>query len=134
MVDIPSDFIGIGVDYVLAELLTYLFSQLGIGGVTEVVLAGSSVTVAKDVSLLLLNKSVPGATTIHLGAVSDRTVASLKIVDMAGNAGDITLLPHGAETIMGTSSALMISNGQGYGLAASGTFWSDIGINGWYSA
>lgn len=134
MVELPQDFIGIGVEPNLAEMLTYLFSLVGVGGVEEVVTSGSLVNISADVRLVFLNKIITGDTTIQLGPVAQRTVASLQVVDLAGTAGTITILPFGAEKIMGLSSASLLSYAQGAGSAASQTFWSNISINGWYIA
>lgn len=79
----------------------------------------------------VLNKAVPGATSIVLPAVSTRMASGLLwIVDWAGNAGDITFTPNGAETIMGLSSWVVGSTG-GFGLGGKICLKPVVALSGW---
>lgn len=102
----------------------------GSGGVIYKTTSGN-VTVGDTDGTVILNKSAPSATGITLPPVADRNNLPLKIVDYGGNAGDITITPDGTEKIMGLSSATLVSNGQGVGLAAVITLYPDTTLGGW---
>ena len=102
-------------------------------GLVNIVTSGS-VTIGVSDGLLLLNKGSPGATVVTLPPVSYRNNLALKFADIGGNAGDVTFTPNGSEKIMGLSSMTAVSNGQGAGMAASGTLYPSTDINGWYLA
>lgn len=132
--DLPADLIGVAFPPAQAEILTYLFSSGPIQGLVTVVSSGTTVTVQAGVSAVLLNKVSPGDTTIQLGSIAQRTVSALQIVDVAGTAGTITLLPHAGETIMGLTSGTLISYAQGLGSAANITLWPNAALSLWYNA
>lgn len=79
---------------------------------------------------IALNKGSASATSIVLPAVATRSGQSLKVVDWAGNAGDITFTPNGAETIEGLSTWKVTSTG-GAGLGGSITLMPSTGLSGW---
>lgn len=105
--------------------------EYSVVGETVVVTGAGPVVVLADDGLIILNKLAPSPTSIQLPDVSLRNGLPLTIVDYAGNAGDITILPSGVETIMGLASATLVSNGQGVGLAASITLVPSVDIDGW---
>lgn len=70
-------------------------------------------TVADDTSILVLNRGSPGASSVVLGALADRAGLDLRIFDLAGNAGDITITPDGSETIMGAATWTLGSSADG---------------------
>jgi hypothetical protein len=77
----------------------------------RVVTASGAVTISATDAIVVLNKSLTGATTVNLPAVATRANLVLEIYDWAGNAGDITINPSGAETIMGLSAWVVTSGG-----------------------
>jgi uncharacterized cupin superfamily protein len=77
---------------------------------TRTVTSGN-VSVAANDDVIVLNKAAPQPTTVTLPAVASRIGLSLEIYDFGGNAGDITITPNGAETIMGLSSWTVVSGG-----------------------
>lgn len=80
---------------------------------------------------LVLNKSIASATSIVLPAVSTRMASGfLWVIDWAGNAGDITFTPNGAETIMGLSSWVVGSSG-GAGLGGKICLKPVVALSGW---
>lgn len=60
---------------------------------------------------LILNKGTPSVTVINLPHVASRSLVPLRIIDWAGNAGDITINPISGETIMGLASWIVNSGG-----------------------
>lgn len=79
---------------------------------------------------VVLNKTVAAATAITLPSVAARSGNDLIIVDWAGNAGDITVTPNGAETIMGLASWVMASV-DGFGFGARVRLTPNTTLNGW---
>jgi hypothetical protein len=102
-------------------------------GTTVVKTSAGGVTIGSTDAVLLLNKAAPSSTAVTLPAVATRNGLSLKFADIGGNAGDITFTPDGTEKIMGLSSMIAVSNGQGAGLAASGEIFPSTDIGGWYT-
>lgn len=100
---------------------------------TLIVTSAGAVSVAADIGAVLINKSAPSATPISLPAVSTRYGLALKVSDFAGNGGDVTITPFGAETIMGLSTAILGSFGPGVGSAASITLYPSTALSGWYA-
>lgn len=95
------------------------------GGVTQIYTTPGPFTAAADDGAIVLNKAVASPTTINLGPVAARDGLPLTISDAGGNAGDITITPNGAETIMGGASYIVGSGG-------SATFYPNVDLNGWY--
>lgn len=77
-----------------------------------------------------LNKAAPSVTAIALPAVASRSEQALTIVDWAGNAGDITITPNGAETIEGLASWILASSG-GAGFGGRIILRPSVDLNGW---
>lgn len=100
-------------------------------GETVIIAGAGPVVVLADDGLIILNKTIASATSIILPDVALRNGLPLVIVDWAGNAGDITLTPSGAELIMGLPQAVLASTGQGAGSAAAVTLLPSVDINGW---
>lgn len=133
MVDLPQDFIGIGVEPNFAEMLAYLFSQAGVGGVVLTVTSGSTITVAANVGLIILNKASPGTVTLVLGKVANRTVSTLKIVDWRGTQSLISATPNGSETIMNVAGTTVLggSTGAGVGNGFTMSLTPVVSLSGW---
>lgn len=79
---------------------------------------------------LALNKGSASVTTVNLPAVATRNGQSLKIVDWAGNAGDVTITPSAGESIEGLSGWTVTSTG-GAGFGASITLVPSVSLSGW---
>lgn len=79
---------------------------------------------------IALIKGSPSATTMNLPAVATRSLQALRVVDWNGNAGDITFMPNGAETIEGLSSYVVASSG-GPGFGAALTLIPATSFSGW---
>ncbi len=94
-------------------------------GNTVIVTTAGPFTIADNTSAEVLNKFIASATSITLGTVAGRNGLPLVIADVANNAGDITITPNGAETIMGFSSYIMGSGG-------SMTLYPSTALGGWY--
>lgn len=77
-----------------------------------------------------LNKGAPSITSIVLPPVADRNRQPLKVVDWAGNAGDITFTPDGAETIEGLATWTLASSG-GPGLGGRIILMPSEDLSGW---
>lgn len=103
----------------------------GGGGNTVIETGNGPYTVAADTSRLVLNRAVGGNSVVNLGAVAARGGLGLSIVDWAGNAGQITVNPNGAETIMGLPVGMVVSVGQGIGAAGLLNLTPDTTLNGW---
>lgn len=112
----------------------------GSASTQQIITAPGAVSVAVTDSLIAINKGAPSATTINLPPVASRggdansSGTPLQITDFAGNGGDITIVPDGAETIMGLSQAIIGSYGPGVGGAAALTLIPSIALGGWYVA
>jgi len=111
----------------LASALTLLGQQL-LSEPTIKTTAGPF-TVTTE-SYIALNKGSPSATTIHLPAVATRNEQALRVVDWAGNAGDITFSPNGSETIEGLANWILTSTG-GAGFGGSITLRPSTSLSGW---
>ncbi|QUS40568.1 hypothetical protein RPMA_18290 [Tardiphaga alba] len=76
--------------------------------------AGAVAVTADDADIILINKNVGAATTVNLPPSAART-KPVRIVDRKYDAltNNITLVPNGAETIMGGASYIIDSNGGG---------------------
>lgn len=79
---------------------------------------------------IALNKGSPSTTGVTLPAVATRNGQPLRIVDWAGNAGDITFTPNGVETIEGLATWVLASSG-GAGLGGSITLIPSTTLSGW---
>lgn len=79
---------------------------------------------------IALNKASPSVTTINLPTVASRNEAALRVVDWAGNAGDITFVPNGSETIDGLANWKVASSG-GQGLGGTITLRPSTTLGGW---
>lgn len=87
-------------------------------------------TIADEV-YFVLNKAAASATSIILPAVASRMASGLLyVVDWAGNAGDITFTPNGAETIMGIVSWTVGSSG-GAGFGGKILLKPVVALSGW---
>lgn len=112
----------------------------GSASTQQIITTPGTVDVADTDVLIALNKGAPSATLINLPSVStrggdpDNSGTPLQITDFAGNGGDITVVPDGAETIMGLSQAVIGSYGPGVGGAAALTLIPSIALGGWYVA
>mgnify|MGYP001591579658 CR=1 FL=1 len=96
-----------------------------------VVQTGAGPFTLTDEVWLVLNKAAPSATSIVLPAVATRMTSGLLwVVDWAGNAGDITFTPNGAETIMGLASWIVGSSG-GAGLGGKICLKPSVALSGW---
>lgn len=120
------------------ENFNYLLNQIAaqqtiLGDLTVVTTPGPFVISPGQIGLAL-NKAIPSATAISLPTVASRLGLPVRIVDWAGNAGDLTITPHAGETIMGLASAIVGSNGQGLGTAGSLMLWPSVNLSGWYTA
>lgn len=100
-------------------------------GAVIVTTAGPFAVGASDTALVL-NKAAPSSTVVNLPAVAARAGLPWSLADWGGNAGDITLVPNGAEKIMGLASAVLGSGGQGIGTAASLRLIPSIALGGWF--
>lgn len=97
-----------------------------------IVTAGPVVAGVSD-QLIILNLSVGAAVSITLPSVSDRDPAGLplEIIDFAGNAGEWTVTPAGAETIMGSTSPWTVSPAFGAQSGRALRLTPSIDLNGW---
>lgn len=109
---------------------------VGIAGIAQptprIITAAGGVVVAAGDALIVLNKAAPSSTAVTLPTVASRNGLALQLLDWAGNAGDITLTPNGAETIMGLANATLKSQAKGLGSAAAITIYPSTDLNGWY--
>lgn len=121
-----------GIKTIWLDLPAVAIAGLSAGGTTQIITGTGPVTVAPGDGFILLNKASPSATTINLPTVASRGNLSLSIADWGGNAGDITIVPSGSETIMGLSTTTLISNGQGLGMAAAVTLRPSPDLAGWF--
>ncbi len=94
-------------------------------GNTVIVTGAGPFTVAAETAALVLDKLIASPTTINLGAVALRAGLPLTISDFANNAGDITIVGNGAETVMGFGSYVL-------GTGASAMFYPNVALGGWY--
>lgn len=117
-------------DFIMAPRLAQAMVDALIGNEHVVTTAGA-VTVAAGDGRVVINKAAPSATAITLPSVVSRSGLPLVIADFGGNGGDITITPNGSETVMGLSSATLISNAQGVGTAGSITLYPSTAANGW---
>lgn len=115
-----------------AQAIAGLINFFILPGTVLIVSSGTVVDVAATVRAVILN--TVGPVTINLSSVGLRSNLPLQISDFGGLAGDITVNASAGETVMGLSSALLISNGQGVGIAAGITLWPNATLNGWYVA
>lgn len=81
-------------------------------------------------TFVILNKGSPSATAITLPLVASRNNQALRVVDWAGNAGDITFTPHAGETIGGVATWVVASSG-GLGLGGSILLQPNSSLSGW---
>lgn len=81
-------------------------------------------------TFIILNKGAPSVTGITLPAVATRSGQALRVVDWAGNAGDITFTPAGGQTIEGLSTWVVTSTG-GAGFGATINLVPNSGLTGW---
>lgn len=98
------------------------------GLTTRTIIAAGAVTVdADDADIIYINKTAGAATTANLPASAGRA-KPVRIVDRKYDAAtnNITIMPHGSETIMGGASYVIDSNGAGITLTPlpDGTGWS----------
>ncbi len=108
--------------------------SLGLVGTTVVITVDVTIVVAPGDQVIIINKAAPSPTAITLPAVATRNGLGLRIADWGGNAGDVTITPDGAETIMGLPTAVIGSGGQGVGTAAIITLYPSTDMNGWYQS
>lgn len=80
--------------------------------------------------LLVLNKATASATTVQLPDTTVRHSVPLRIIDWKGNAGDITILPTGTDTIEGLASWTLGSGGAP-GTGGSITLLPSTALSGW---
>lgn len=87
-------------------------------------------TVADDTTVLILDRASPGSTVVNLGSIDDRAGRDLLIVDVAGNAGDITINPDGGDSggIMGDASLVLASTAEN---KARQRLTPDADLDGW---
>lgn len=106
-----ADVLYLGYDQSEAVWKTYNGVAVLSPPVREVTEAGD-VTVTADDGQILINKTVPAATTVHLPAADGASPITIK--DIAGNAEtyNITIDPDGSETVDGQSTFVIASNYQ----------------------
>ncbi len=102
----------------------------GSGTILYVTTAGT-VTVPVNVSVIIINKSVPSSTPLSLPSVSARHGLALHVTDFAGTGGDIIATPAGSETIM-SYPTLTVGSGGVPGSGGSFTITPNVTISGWY--
>lgn len=103
------------------------------GGTTQIITGAGAVAVLPGDGAVILNKAAPSPTQVNLPSVASRNGLPLIVTDFAGNGGDVTITPNGAETIMGLANAVLTSNGQGVGTAAGIVIYPNTTLNGWYT-
>lgn len=69
-------------------------------------------------NLLILNKAAASATVINLPLISTRSGLPFRVVDLAGNAGPVTINAHAGDAIMTLTNVTLQSYGAGAGVAA----------------
>lgn len=111
----------------IAEALT-LVGQLSVNNAPVIKTTAGPFTIT-DETYIVLNKGAPSATTINLPLASARSGQSLRVLDWAGNAGDITISPHVGDTIEAQSSWIISSGGAGLGGKI--TLYPVPDLNGW---
>lgn len=89
-------------------------TQTFISNVRIVTAAGADTITAQD-EVVIYNKAAPSVTAISLPAVATRNLVPLEVYDWAGNAGDLTFTPNGAEKIMNEATWVVTSGGVGLG-------------------
>lgn len=104
------------------------------GGTTQIITTAAPVVVQPGDGMIILDKNAPSATAVSLPSVHTRNGLPLTINDYAGNGGDITLTPDIGETVMGLSTAVIGSNGQGIGTAGNVTLIPNTTLNTWLQA
>lgn len=80
-------------------------------GPTQIITTAGTHTIASDIAVVLINKSVATPTTLVLSSVVSRNGLPLHVADVTGLGGDITFTPDGTETFMGLSSWIVGSGG-----------------------
>lgn len=108
----------------------WLEDIVGITKDVRVVTASGTITATATDAGIAVNKSVAAATAVQLGPVAARLGMPLRIIDWKGDAetNNITILPNGAETIMGEVSLVLASN------KASVMLYPSINLSTWYLA
>lgn len=113
----------------LAEIVTLVGS--GGGAPARVITVGGAVAVTANDTHIILNKAAPSVTPITLPAVATRVAGlALTVSDYAGNGGDITFTPNGAEKIMGANTWVVGSGGVP-GSGGSITMVANAAVGGW---
>jgi len=114
------------------------WSQLGGGpsqGTTQIVTGAGTVTVLATDTLIAIKKAAPSATPINLPDVASRGGHGVQITDFSDNGGPITITPAVGETIMGSASIVLNSNGTGpLGTGGAITLYPNTDLDGWYIA
>jgi hypothetical protein len=117
--DVTRDYVMIGLAQESDTIVTGTVSR-------EVTAAGTVTVVADDADIILIKKASGAATTVNLPASAMRS-KPVRIVDRKydANTNNITIVPNGAETIMGGANYIIDSNGGGITLTplADGTGW-----------
>ncbi len=80
-------------------------------GVPDQIITTGNVTVLATDQIIVINKSIAGATSLQLPTVNLRSNLPLWVFDWTGLAGDMTFLPSGTEKIMGVNASWIVGSG-----------------------